>query len=129
MSLGLADLLTHCVKWLAQLDRAKVARKKESKDALVAVIQAARATQVYLRELNDTQQRNYKTETSITKDWTELGQACQDLGLIALAKRCEVSARYWADPEQLGNEFIERADIKTDSIIQRAKQALAAIEK
>ena len=34
-----------------------------------------------------------------------------DLGLSKLARRCEISGRYWADPSTFDAVFLDKADV------------------
>ncbi len=108
---------THVATWLRNLSRAKSNRQQESLQAVNKVIQTLRMTQAYSRGLQEGQ-KNHTTEGAIAVQWTELGQELERLGLTALAKKCEVAGRYWADPSQLDAEFLRQA--KTD---------LASVEK
>lgn len=61
--------------------------------------------------------------------WSELGFRLKDLGLGALAKRCDISGRYWADPTQFDSEFLQRADVGLERMEQLARQLLAEVER
>ena len=121
----LRELFGHLRSWLANLKRASDARKRESIDALRAVVLAARHTQVYLRHLRERGRQDHDTEARLAGMWTELGFRLQDLGLAKLAKRCDINGRYWADPEQFDDEFLRRADIGLQRMEQLARQLLA----
>ena len=121
-------LFRHLGSWLGNLSRARQQRKRESIEALRAVVIAARHTQAYLRQLDDTGRRNHATEANLAGLWTELGFRLNDLGLAKLAKRCDIRGRYWADPETLDADFLQRADIGLERMEQLARQLLAEIE-
>ena len=123
--IGLWPLLRHLKQWLVNLRRAGQARKRESVAALRAVIVAARGTRVYLRELADSGRRNHARETELAETWTRLGFVLRDLGLGKLAKRCDLSGRYWSDPAQFEEDFLERADIGLARMEQLARQLVA----
>lgn len=56
VELGVSEwltIITHIKKWVTNLLRAKSERKKQSKEALRAVIKAVRETTIYLRNLRE----------------------------------------------------------------------------
>jgi hypothetical protein len=126
--ISLWTLFRHLGSWLGNLSRARQQRKRESIEALRAVVIAARHTQAYLRQLDDTGRRDHAIEANLAGLWTELGFRLIDLGLTKLAKRCDIRGRYWADPETLDAEFLQRADIGLERMEQLARQLLAEIE-
>ena len=126
--ISLWALFRHLGSWLGNLSRARQQRKGESIEALRAVVVAARHTQAYLRQLEDTGQQNHATEADLAGLWTELGFRLNDLGLTRLAKRCDIRGRYWADPNILDADFLQRADIGLERMEQLARQLLAEIE-
>jgi hypothetical protein len=126
--ISLWTLLRHLGSWLGNLSRARQQRKRESIEALRAVVVAARHTQAYLRQLDDTGQQNHAIEANLAGLWTELGFRLNDLGLTKLAKRCDIRGRYWADPNILDADFLLRADIGLERMEQLARQLLAEIE-
>jgi hypothetical protein len=126
--ISLWALFRHLGSWLGNLSRARQQRKGESIEALRAVVVAARHTQAYLRQLEDTGQQNHATEADLAGLWTELGFRLNDLGLTQLAKRCDIRGRYWADPTILDADFLQRADIGLERMEQLARQLLAEIE-
>jgi hypothetical protein len=126
--ISLWALFRHLGSWLGNLSRARQQRKRESIEALRAVVVAARHTQAYLRQLDDTGQQNHAIEANLAGLWTELGFRLNDLGLTRLAKRCDIRGRYWADPNILDADFLQRADIGLERMEQLARQLLAEIE-
>ncbi len=122
---SLWQLFRHLKQWLTNLRRAGQARRRESLEALRAVIVAARRTRVYLRELAEVGRRNHARETELAETWTRLGFVLRDLGLGKLAKRCDLSGRYWSDPAQFDDDFLERADIGLARMEQLARQLVA----
>ena len=126
--ISLWTLFRHLGSWLGNLSRARQQRKRESIEALRAVVVAARHTQAYLRQLDDTGEQNHATEANLAGLWTELGFRLGDLGLTKLAKRCDIRGRYWADPDILDADFLQRADIGLERMEQLARQLLAEIE-
>jgi hypothetical protein len=126
---ALWDLIKNASRWLTNLSRAKQTRKQESILALRKVIIAARKTAVYVRQLNDTQQRHYPTEVELATLWTELSFALDDLNLPKLAKRCLINGKQWADPSSLDTHFLAKADVGLDRIEQLANQVLAAANR
>jgi hypothetical protein len=125
---SLWQLFRHLSQWIGNLSRAKQQRQRESIEALRAVVVAARHTQAYLRQLDDTGQQDHATEAQLATLWTELGFRLSDLGLSKLAKRCDIRGRYWANPDTLDKDFLKRADIGLERMEQMARQLLAKIE-
>ena len=118
----LRSLLTHVLRWLANLRRAGAARRRESIAALREVILVARSTQVYLRSRDGAP--SVTAEQALSERWTELGFRLRDLRLGALAKRCDVSGRHWADPTALDADFLQRADVSLESMERLARRML-----
>jgi len=127
--ISLWALIKHLGQWLANLRRAGNERKQQSIEALRAVIVAARHTRAYLRKLKDTAKQDHDQEAKLAQQWTELGFVLQDLGLGRLAKRCDISGRYWADPQQFEREFLDKADVGLTRMEQLARQIRAEIER
>jgi len=122
------ELFRHLKSWLTNLQRAGDARKRESVEALRAVVVAARHTQTYLRRLRDHGEQDHTEEARLASMWTELGFRLGDLELTSLAKRCDISGRYWADPDQFEEDFLRKADIGLARMEQLARQMIAQIE-
>lgn len=122
------DLFKHLRQWLVNLNRAGEERKRESIAALRAVTLAARATRVYLRSIADSGRADHAEEARLSQMWTELGFKLGDLGLGTLAKRCDITGRYWADPAQFDREFLDRADVGLERMEQLARRMVADIE-
>ena len=127
--ISLWALIRHLKQWLTNLRRAGLERKRQSIKALRAVIVAARRTRTYLRKRRDNAAIDHTEEASLSEMWTRVGFDLRDLGLGKLAKRCDISGRYWADPGQFDDEFIDRADIGLARMEQLARQTLAEIER
>ena len=127
--INLWALIRHLKQWLTNLQRAGIERKRESVKALRAVILAARKTRTYLRKLKTGAQADHAQEAQLSEMWTRLGFDLKDLGLGKLAKRCDITGRYWADPGQFDREFLDRADIGLARMEQLARQTVAEIEK
>ena len=121
-------LIRHLGRWLTNLSRAGKARKSQSIKALRGVILAARGTKAYLRKLKQSAIPDHAREAKLAEDWTRLGFELKDLGLGDLAKRCDISGRYWSDPEQFDDSFLERADVGLKRMEQLARQLVAEIE-
>jgi hypothetical protein len=124
----LRELLRHLGTWLSNLQRAGDKRKRESIEALRAVVIAARHTQAYLRRLRDDIGQDHAEEARLAGMWTELSFRLCDLQLTRLAKRCDINGRYWADPEQFDADFLRQADIGLARMEQLARQMIAGIE-
>jgi hypothetical protein len=117
-AIGIAKVIgTHVATWLRNLSRAKSARQQESLLAIGKVISALRMTQAYSRGLQEGL-KNHTTEGEIAAQWTDLAHELERLGLQSLAKKCDISGRYWADSSQFDAQFLKQA--KTD---------LASVEK
>jgi hypothetical protein len=125
--ISLWELVKHAGSWLSNLKRAKNARKQESIDALRKVVIAARKTSVYMRQLQETNNRSHETEAELAVLWTELGFALQDLGVTKLAKRCYIKGKQWADPSQFDKDFLEKADVGLEKMEQLAIAVLLEI--
>lgn len=127
--LALWALIKHASRWLTNLSRAKSERRQASIVALRKVVIAARRTAVYVRQLNDTKNRHYATEAELSVLWTELSFALEDLQLNTLAKRCLISGKHWADPAQMDEDFLIKADIGLTRIEQLANQLISRSKK
>ncbi|WP_293649584.1 hypothetical protein [Thiolapillus sp.] len=128
-SKALGELFSHGSRWLANLRRAKTARKQESVEALRKVIVAARETAVYLRRLHDSGKRDHEIERNLAVLWTELAFTLEDLGLNKLAKRCQIKGRHWADPGHYDNDFLEKSDTSLERMEKLARDMLAEIRR
>lgn len=123
------EIFKHIRRWLANLSRAGQQRQQESITALRAVIIAARETNVYMRQMQETQQRKHTTERHLATLWTQLGFDLDDLGLTKLAKRCHITGKNWADPSFYDKVFIEKADISLEQMERLAKYILLQLNK
>lgn len=131
VELGVSEwltIITHVKKWVTNLLRAKSERKKQSKEALRAVIRAVRETTIYLRDLREGGQKSIKKERELSLLWTELSFKLDDLGLKKLANRCSLKGRYWADPAAFDKAFLNRADIRLSEIEQLAYASLKELK-
>lgn len=117
-------IITHVKKWVTNLIRAKSERKKQSKEALRAVIRAVRETTIYLRNLREGGQKSIDRERELSLLWTELSFRLEDLGLKKLANRCSLKGRYWADPAAFNKTFLNRIEIRLSDIEQLAYASL-----
>ena len=127
-AIGIAKVIgTHVATWLRNLSRAKSARQQESLRAINQVIAALRMTQAYSRGLQEGHQ-NHTTEGQIAVLWTELAHELERLGLLALAKKCDIAGRYWADPSQLDPEFLRQAKTDLASVEQLARDLQVKIK-
>ncbi|MBZ2167378.1 hypothetical protein [Marinobacter sp. F4216] len=126
---SLWELIKHLRQWLANLNRAGEQRKQQSVEAVRSVIVASRSTASYLRQVRETGKPSHDTEAKLSEQWTRLGFELRDLGLIKLAKRCDISGRYWADASQLEPDFIEKADISLERMEQLARSLEAEISR
>jgi hypothetical protein len=123
----LGELFNHGSRWLANLRRAKDERKAASVQALRKVIISSRETAVYVRQLNDSGNRDHDRERHLSMLWTELGFALEDLGIKKLAKRCQIKGKHWSNPEHYDKDFLEKADISLDRMERIARELLDEI--
>lgn len=123
------SLIGHVKRWLGNLLRARALRKQQSIEALRAVVKAVRKTTVYLRHLRDGTKRSRRLESELALLWTELAFAAEDIGLDALAKRCNISGRYWADPAEFDDEFLRQAGVRLGDIERLAKLSLKDLKR
>jgi len=131
VELGVSEwltIITHVKKWVTNLLRAKSERKKQSKEALRAVIRAVRETTIYLRDLREGGQKSIDKEKELSLLWTELSFKIEDLGLKKLANRCSVKGRYWADPAAFNKTFLNQADIRLSEIEKLAYTSLKELK-
>ena len=122
-------IITHVKKWVTNLLRAKEKRKRESKDALRAIIRAAQETWLYLRDLRQGGSKSIDKEGSLSLLWTELSFKLDDIGLKSLSERCSMMGRYWADPALFDDESLNTAQDRMFNIEHIAQEGLDEIEK
>lgn len=123
------ELIKHLRRWLSNLNRANKERKKQSIESLRSVIIATRNTAIYLREISDAGKHSHSKEAKLSEQWTRLGFQLSDLGLTKLARRCEITGRYWSDPNQFDEEFLKKADISLERMEKLARQMVAEVER
>lgn len=128
-AISLWELVKHTGRWIGNLQRARIARKRESVEALRKVILAARRTTIYLRRLRETGRRDHRSETEIALLWTELGFALEDLGIGKLAKRCRIKGIEWAEPDRLDSDYLEKADVGLERMEELAGEILREIDR
>lgn len=109
--IGVSDVLviiTHIKKWVTNLLRAKEERKRESREALEAVILAVRETKIYLRDLRERgkKAKSIKTEKDLALIWTKLSFKVRSIKLEKLADSCNTLGKYWADPADFSKELL-----------------------
>ena len=129
MSRILWELFVHIYRWLLNLRRAGDQRKRASVEAVRDMITATRETAVYLRQIRDTNKPDHKTESRLTRRWTQLGFRLKDLGLTRLAKRCEITGKHWSDPDHYEAEFLNKADISLERMEKLALEILQQIDE
>jgi hypothetical protein len=105
-------IVTHIKRWVTNLLRAKSERKRQSKEALRAVIKAVRESMIYLRILREGRPKSIARERKLSLLWTELSFKVEDLGLEKLSSRCSIMGRFWADPAAFAADFLNSADIR-----------------
>ena len=124
---GLLSIITHLKKWVGNLLRAKEERKKESREALRAVIKASRKTALYLRRLREDGGKSLGKEEELTLLWTELSFRVKDLKLDSLSERCNLLGQYWVDPTLLDPAFLDRARERLAEVEKLASTSLKQI--
>jgi hypothetical protein len=122
-------IITHVKKWVTNLLRAKANRRRESKDALRAVIKAVRKTTLYIRNIHEGGKKSIEKEGELSLLWTELSFRLEDLGLRKLARRCDIKGSYWADPTSFDKDSLFRADIRLSEIEEIANSSLKELKK
>jgi hypothetical protein len=128
-AISLWELVKHAGSWVANLKRARGARKRESIAALRKVIIAADRTAVYLREIRDTGKRSHRVEGELAQLWTELAFALEDLGIERLAQRCRISGKQWAKPEDMNPDYLRKAHLGLLRMEAMAREVLKDIGK
>lgn len=124
-SVSLWELIKHAGSWVVNLRRASAARKEESVTALRQVIIAAQKTTVYVRQINETGRKDHSIEAELSIAWTELSFRLDDLGIDALAQRCRMKGKHWADPNQFSSEELEKADVGLEKMESLASEILS----
>lgn len=123
------EIFKHVRRWLANLSRAGLQRRQQSKQALQRVILTARETAVYLRQIRDQGQSDHAVERHLAKLWTQLGFELDELGLNKLAKRCHISGKGWAEPDFYDANFLQQADISLHTMEKLAEQILMKLNQ
>lgn len=126
-SVSLWELVKHAGRWVTNLKRAGAERKQESVNALRQVILAAQRTSVYIRQLNDTGERDHHQEMDLSVLWAELGFQLEDLKLEELAQRCRMKGTYWADPENMDADVLRKADVGLARMQELANKVLSDV--
>jgi len=123
------DIFKHARSWLANLNRASKDRKQQSINALRNIISASRETAVYIRQMNDSGLRDHAIEKRLSLLWTELSFSLDDLGIYALAKRCNIKGKQWANPDHYDADFINKADVSLDRMERLAQEILLELNR
>ena len=118
------EMFKHARQWLTNLRRAGQERKLQSRQAVRRVITAARETVVYVRQLEETGQRDHHIEKHLSLKWTELGFELEDLGIKELAEKCQIKGKHWSDPNHFQPDFLKKADVSLDRMEQLAQAIL-----
>jgi hypothetical protein len=119
-------LATHILKWLTNLNRAKGERQLESLRAVNKVVSLIRKTTAYSRGLR-LGQKDFRSEAELAEDWSDLAHKLDELGLTVLAKKCDLSGRYWADSNQFTPDFLSEADIGFQTMEKVARKLATQI--
>lgn len=126
-TLAIKELATHFIRWLANLNRANEARQKQSLRAVSSVVTLVRKSSAYSRGLKRGKQ-DFNTEADLAAQWSVLSFELAELKLNALAKKCDLKSRYWADPAQFTPEFLAQADISFESVERLARNLVIKIK-
>ena len=120
-------VVTHLGQWLRNLRKAGQERQQQSLRAIDKVIPALRMTEAYARGVK-AGVSNPSTEGQLAARWTELALELEALGLKSLAKKCDVTGRYWANPGQFPPGFLEQADIGLEAVERLARDLKAKVK-
>lgn len=127
-----ASTLTFLAKgildWLTRLAKTSGEEKKKCLTAVEEVVGAVRRTEAYCRA-RDAGHTDIRTEGDLAEMWTRIGYSLRSVGATALAKRCDVKGRYWANPEKFSDEWWDAADIGLDSVEKLAHQIRLQVER
>ncbi len=126
-------IIKHVKQWLGNLGRAKQERKQQSKNALQAVLLAARETECYVIDLNDGHTQSRQREAEISYLWASLEFELSDLGLIKLAKVCRIKGKYWATRKSngesaLSQDFLDKAGVRLIDVERFANITLRTLK-
>lgn len=122
-------IITHIKKWVTNLLRAKKERKKQSREALEAVILAIIETQTYLGDIKERgkKAKSKKTEKNLALLWTGLSLKVRSIKLEKLADSCKDLGKYWADPSLFSKEYLKSINSNLSEIEKRAENILDQI--
>ena len=83
---------------------------------------------MYCRKLDEGRGKDHGEEMQLSLLWTELSFELDDLELAALAKRCRIKGRYWADPNQYNRRFLDQAQTRLEDVEKAAATLLKRIK-
>lgn len=118
---------THILKWLTNLNRAHKERQRQSLKAVNKVVSLIRKTTAYSRGLREGKQ-DFGLEAQLAENWSDLAHELAGLDLVALAKKCDLKGRYWADSTQFTQEFLSQADISFQTVEKLARDLAIQIK-
>lgn len=123
------SIITHIKKWVTNLLRAKKERKKQSREALEAVILAIIETQIYLGDIKERgkKAKSKKIEKNLALLWTGLSLKVRSIKLEKLATSCKDLGKYWAVPSLFSKEYIKSINSNLSEIETRAENILNQI--
>lgn len=121
------EIADHVGKWLVNLKRAGEERQLQSLRAVNKVVSLVRKTMAYSRGLKAGKQ-DFNTEADLAAEWSELSFELAQLKLHALAKKCDLMSRYWANPEQFSPAFLAEADISFETVERLARDLTIQIK-
>lgn len=132
VEIGVSEILsiiTHIKKWVTNLLRAKKERKKQSKEALEAVILAIIETQIYLGDIKERgkKAKSKKIEKNLALLWTGLSLKVRSIKLEKLAASCKDLGKYWVDPSLVSKDFIEGLKCNLSEVEKLAENILDQI--
>lgn len=93
------------------------------------MVKAVRKTTIYVRHLRDGRKRLRRIESELALLWTELTFSAEGVGLDTLAKRCNITGRYRADPAQFDYKFLRQASVRLEDIERLAKLSLEELKR
>lgn len=68
--------------------------------------------------------RDYAKEEQLSLLWTRLSFELRELGVMTLAKRCDIAGRYWTDPDNFSLDFLTQARARLEDLEQEARVLL-----
>jgi hypothetical protein len=111
----LAEAIEAAGKWLERSDREMDRRDR----AVEAVLKALNTTKAYIADSEDGRNRRRSSEHELVDLWTKAAAALRRDD-PALARRLQLKAEYWAEPDSWSQNDIELARIRIRDIARLA---------